>query len=196
MNLSAFLYPFYLFGLFLFIMSLTSARLSIVLELRDDIFAYRVTGSILKYITVFTVKSGVKKEGRWRKVWKGKKNKEGKYLNILKNVLEERKLRLIDVERLVLEGTYSIGDAAVNAILYGVFMALWQFFLIYLNEHFKLKHQSFRLKPDFQNDRIDLKFQIILRAAVFKIVWMIFFYVIKTHKHRGKEFNKSEYFYT
>lgn len=187
MNLSAFLYPFVLAGTFIFVMSLTSARISVVLALNDDVFEYKIKGSILKHITVFAIKSGVDKEGRqFGKKSKGKKNREDKFLNILKNALKGRKLRLIHVERLVLEGTYSIGDAAANAILFGLFMALWQFLLLYLNEHFKLEHQSFRLKPDFQNDRNNFTFHIILRAAVFKIVWLLLLHFLKEHRHKEK----------
>ncbi|NLY18579.1 MAG: DUF2953 domain-containing protein [Clostridiaceae bacterium] len=187
MNLFAFFYPFFLVGLFIAIMLLTSARISVVLNFSDNIFAYRITGSILKYITVFAIKSGGEKERQKRdKVRKGTGSKEGKYLNLLKSALLERKLKLIHVEKLELEGTYSIGDAAVNAIFFGIFMALWQLLLIILNERFRLEHQSFRLRPDFHNAGNNFKFHLVLRAAIYKILWLLLFDIIKTRKSEEK----------
>jgi len=144
---------------------------------------------------VFALKSGDKQESK-QLGKKGGKGKGEKYLNILKNALKEPELRLIVVERLVLEGTYSIGDAAVNAILFGILIILWQILIIYLSENYKLEHESFRFKPDFQSDRNNFKFHVTLRAAIYKIVWLILKHTIKTHRANGKEFNKTEYFYT
>ncbi|MDD4296659.1 MAG: hypothetical protein PHC69_06840, partial [Ruminiclostridium sp.] len=49
------------------------------------------------------------------------------------------------------------------------------------NEHFKLDHQSFKLKPDFHNDRNDVNLHVVLRTAVYKIIWLICAFVISTH---------------
>jgi hypothetical protein len=197
MNFSAYLYLLYLLLIIVVLLSLSSVRLSIVLNIKDNILAYEITGSLFKYIKIFEVKSGVEKKGAriWKKYRDEKRYKGDKNTRILKKALKERKTRMIHVEKLLLEGTYSIGDAAANAILFGIFMALWQILLIYLNEHFKLDHQNFKLKPDFHNDRNDVNFHVVLRTTVYKIIWLLCIFIISTHMKNKKEFN-TEYFYT
>ena len=198
MNLSIFLYLFYLLLIIIFLFSISSVRLLITLNIKDNILAYEISCSLLSYIKIFEIKSGVKKKrtGLWKKYRNEKKSEGGKLGRILKKALKERKTRMIHVEKLLLEGTYSIGDAAANAILFGVFMALWQILLIYLNEHFKLDHQNFKLKPDFHNDRNDVNFHVVLRTTVYKIIWLLCIFFISTHMKNKKEFNNTEYFYT
>lgn len=174
MNLSAFLYPLILSGFLIVLVLLASARISINLNVKDGALVYRITGSILWYIKIFEIKSGIEKKTKKR--FGGFKEERGttggNFFEIIKKVLKRRKLRIIHIDRLIIEGTYSIGDAAANAILFGLFITLWQFLLIFLNEKFKLEYHSFKLIPDFQKDKNDIIFHAILRATVFNLIWL------------------------
>ena len=67
MNLSIFLYLFYLLLIIIFLFSISSVRLLITLNIKDNILAYEISCSLLSYIKIFEIKSGVKKKRGMKK---------------------------------------------------------------------------------------------------------------------------------
>ncbi len=181
MYFNAFLYPIFVLAFFVIIMFLSNLRVSFLLNVKSCTITYKMTGRILKYIKIFEVKSGdeKKKRNNWKKSRNETKPGNRIYYKILQKAFKGRKMRMIHIERLILEGTYSIGDAAVNAIFLGFFMALWQLLLLFLNERFILEQQKFEFTPDFHNDQNDFFLQIILRVTLLKFIWLILIFYIK-----------------
>lgn len=171
MILPVFLILIALIALFL----LNSFRINIELVARDASVNYTIRGSVLKVIKVFEVKSGdEEKKGKPRKTKGNKKGSFGKrvLVAIRKAILEHRG-KIIHIERLSVDGTFSIEDAAVNAVLYGIFLTLWQFLLLFLAANFRLEHQSYNFMPDFRNDRNEFIFNAILRVVILNMVLLV-----------------------
>lgn len=153
-----------------------SLRISVEVVAENSGIRYTVKGSILKYIKIAEVKSGVKKKDK-----PGEKDKKReKILGLVKTAFKKNNGKIFHIEKLSLTGTFSVEDAAANAVLHGFFIILWQFFLIFLSANFKLEHQYYRFYPDFQNDRNEFIFQIILRVVIFRALLLIIRYWINS----------------
>lgn len=106
-------------------------------------------------------------------------------MKIIGRAVKNKKGKIFHIEKLSLKGTFSIEDAAANAILHGVFMILWQFLLIFLASNFRLEHQHYNLLPDFEHDRNKMIFQAILRVVILN---MVLFSIHSFFESKNKKF--------
>lgn len=174
------------FAAVLLIALFMSIRISIELVAKNSGITYTVKGSIFKYINVVEVKSGIKKRKRENEKTDRKREK---VLGLIKAAVIRDKGKIFHIEKLSLTGTFSIEDAAANAILYGAFIVLWQFILLILSANFKLEHQNYSFYPDYQNGKNELIFQAILRVVIFKVLLLLINYFIELKKQKK---NKAE----
>lgn len=172
----------------LLLLLLLSLRISVEFIAKDTGISYSVRGSVFKFLKLFELKSGVTANKK-RSYEEGKETIREKILSMVDNAIKEHRGKIFHIEKLSLKGTFSIEDAAANAILYGLFMILWQFLLIFLSTHFKLEHQNYNFLPDFQHDRNELTFHAILRVVLFNLVVFIIHNLID---ERRKKYSKSE----
>lgn len=168
-----------------------SIRISIEFIARETGITYTIKGSVFRYLKVLEVKSGTEKRGkkRWKTGYKEKRLVREKLLGLLQTAVKKRKGRMFHIEELSLNGTFSLEDAAANAVIYGLLLILWQFLLIFLAANFKLERQNYNFMPDFQNDKNEMMFHIIFRVILLKIILLIIHWSVDT---KGKKFNKSE----
>ncbi|NLM09520.1 MAG: DUF2953 domain-containing protein [Clostridiaceae bacterium] len=158
----------------LLLMLFMSLRISIELTAKSSGITYTVKGSIFKYIKIVEVKSGTKKQKRQEK---DSEKKRERILDLIRIAINGK---IFHIEKLSLSGTFSINDAAANAVLYGTFLTLWQFIIILLSANFKLEHQNYSFYPDFQNDKNELIFQLILRVVILKALSLIINYYLES----------------
>ncbi|HEY8422697.1 MAG TPA: DUF2953 domain-containing protein [Thermoclostridium sp.] len=169
--------PVILFFIAVFVSVLfMSLRISIEVIAENSGVTYSVKGIILKYIKIAEVKSGTEKP---KKPQKAEKERE-KILGIIKTAMKKNNGKIFHIEKLSLTGTFSVDDAAANAILYGFFIILWQFIIIFLSAHFTFEHQNYGLYPDFQNDKNELIFQVILRVVILKALLLVLTYYFES----------------
>ncbi len=169
----------------LFIILLLSFRIFVELIAKNSGITYTIKATIFKYIKVVEVKSGQKSKQKKpkrgaevsKKKWEtsAKENKaiHERVINIISVVLKENRGKVFHIEELSLSGLFSIEDAAVDAILYGIFLALWQFLIIFLSANFRVEHQSYKFYPDFQNNKNELIFHGILRVVLIKVLLLV-----------------------
>jgi len=167
--------------LFLLFMSL---RISIEVMVKNSNITYAIKGIIFKYVKIVEIKSGTKKPKKSDRVDK----KREKLLGIVETAMKKNRGKIVHIEKLSLSGTFSFDDAAVNAILHGLFIILWQFFIVFLSANFTFEHQNYNFYPDFQNDKNELIFQVILRIVIIKALALIITYYFES---RIKNKNKS-----
>lgn len=165
---------FLLFFLLLLVLLFISFRISIELIANETGITYTIKGNILKVIKVFEVKNG--REGK-KKRWTTDRQEKGalrkKFLGIIKTAIDDRRGKIFHIEKLSLTGSFSLNDAAANAILYGFFLTLWQFLLIFLAANFRLEHQNYNFLPDFQHDRNEMIFHAIFRVVIVNMVLLL-----------------------
>ncbi len=190
MNLPVFL----IIPLIITILLLFSLRISLELLAKEEDITYTVKGSIFKHLKVFEIKKGTEDEGkkRWKTDWKENKFIKTKVLSIYDSALKKHAGKVLHIEKLELHGTFSVEDAAVDAILYGVFLALWQFLLIFLSANFSLEHQCFNFLPDFNKNRNKLIFHAIFRIVIINILWLIIWIKIEDKRNRKKNSDSTE----
>jgi len=168
-----------------------SIRISIEFIARETGITYTIKGSVFRYVKVLEVKSGTEK--RWKKRRKaGSKERRlvrDRLPGLIQTALKRRKGRMFHIEELSLNGTFSIKDAAANAVIYGVLLILWQFLLIFLAANFKLERHNYNFMPDFKNNKNEMMLHIIFRFIPLKIILLIIHWIADTN---GKKFNKSE----
>lgn len=168
----------------------SSFRISIEFIVRESSATYTIKGTVFKYVKVMEVNNtSRKRKHKRRETHKRKKGFGEKLPNLIQTALKNRKGKMLHIEELSLRGTFSIEDAAANAVIYGILLIIWQFLLIYLAANFKLEHQYYNFIPDFQNDRNEMMLHVIFRVVVLKAIWLIITWFIET---RRKNFNKSE----
>jgi hypothetical protein len=165
---------------------LISFRINIELIARDSGITYTVKGSILKVIKVFEIKSGSEEKGK--KNWQTDEKEQGfirkRLLGIIKEAITEQRGKIFHIEKLSVDGTFSIEDAAANAILHGLFLTLWQFLLIFLAANFTLEHQNYNFLPDFRNDRNEFIFHVIFRVLIIHMVLLVLHTLIEARKKK------------
>lgn len=187
MVLPVFLTPVFL----LLLLLLISFRINIEFIAKDSGMTYTIKGNILKVVKVFEIKSG--REEKRKKHWRVNNKEKGfirkRLIGIIKTAIDDQRGKIFHIEKLSVNGTFSIEDAAANAILYGLFLILWQFLLIFLSANFKLEHENFNFLPDFRNDRNELIFHVIFRVVIFNIVMLVLHNLIEARK---KKTRKSE----
>ncbi len=175
-----------IFVVFLLLLLLLSFRINIELIARDSGIAYTIKGNILKVIKVFEVKSGSEEAGK--KVWETDEKEQGfirkRLFGIIKEALTEQKGKIFHIEKLSVDGTFSIEDAAANAILHGLFLTLWQFLLIFLAANFTLEHQTYNFLPDFRNDRNEFIFHVIFRVVIINMLLLVLHTLIEARKKK------------
>lgn len=169
-----------------FLLLLLSFRINIELIARDSGITFTVKGSILKVIKVFEVKSGSEKMGK--KVWQTGDKERGiirrRVFGIIREALTERKGKIFHIEKLTVDGTFSIEDAAADAILHGLFLTLWQFLLIFLAANFTLEHQNYNFLPDFRNGRNEFIFHIIFRVVIINMLLLVLHTFMEARKKK------------
>lgn len=170
-------------GVLVFIL-LMSLRISVEVIARSSGITYTVKGSILKYIKIAEVKSGSRKKKKGKK---DTEKKREKLLGIIKTAVKKNNGKIFHVEKLSLTGSFSLEDAAADAILYGTFLILWQFIIIFLSANFKFEHQNYSFYPDFQNNKNELIFQLILRVVILRVLLLLINYYFES-----KISNKTE----
>ncbi|NLN64832.1 MAG: hypothetical protein GX144_05395 [Clostridiaceae bacterium] len=165
---------------------LISFRINIVFIAKDTGITYTIKGDLLKVIKVFEIKSG--RDEREKKNWQINQKEKGvlraRFLGLINQAIQEQRGKIFHIEKLSIDGTFSIEDAAANAVLYGLFLILWQFVLIFLAKNFKLEHQYYNFLPDFQNDKNELIFQAIFRVVIFKMLLLVAHNLIATVKKK------------
>jgi len=173
MYLPVFLIPFLLILLLL----LTNFRIWVEFIARDSTVTYTIKGTILKYVPIFEVKSGTEKKGRkkWRLGSKEKKTIRTNFINLIVGAVRKNKGKMLHIEKLELTGSFSVEDAAANAILYGIFLVLWNYFIIALSAWFNLEHGNFNVVPDFQNNRNRFMFHAVFRVMLLNVLILILF---------------------
>ncbi|AGC67578.1 hypothetical protein Cst_c05560 [Thermoclostridium stercorarium subsp. stercorarium DSM 8532] len=147
-----------------------SLRISIEFTAGSEGISYTVKGIVFKYIKILEIKSNSEKK---RKKTKGGEKKRGRILGIIRTAMRKKNGKAVHIEKFSLTGTFSVDDAAANAILYGGFIILWQFAVLFLSEHFTFEHQNYAFYPDFQNDKTEFIFQIIFRVVIFKALLLL-----------------------
>ncbi|MBP7176342.1 MAG: hypothetical protein KBA53_09045 [Thermoclostridium sp.] len=175
--------------LFLFI----RFRIYIEFTAKESGINYTIRGKILKVIKVFEVNGDSDEKGekskRSKKASKSnKKKKDSKdvsFPRIIRKVIEKRNGKLIHIEKLSVDGTFSIEDAAANALLHGLFLTLWQFLVIFLAANFSLEHQSYNFLPDFQKDRNEIFFCTILRVESVHMVLLVLHILMEARKKKA-----------
>ena len=182
MLLLVFLVPYILILLLLFI----SFRINIELIASETGITYTVKGSLLKVIKLFEVKSG--EEAKGGKSWQTDEKEQAflrkRVFGILWEAMVEHKGKVLHIEKLSVNGTFSIEDAAANALLYGLFMALWQFLLIFLAANFTLENQCYHFMPDFRHDRNELIFHAIFRILILHVLMLVIHNLIEARKKK------------
>ena len=167
---------------------LISSRINIVFIAKDTGITYTIKGDLLKVIKVFEIKSG--RDEREKKNWQINQKEKGvlraRFLGLINQAIQEQRGKIFHIEKLSIDGTFSIEDAAANAVLYGLFLILWQFVLIFLAKNFKLEHQYYNFLPDFQNDKNELIFQAIFRVVIFKMLLLVAHNLIATVKKKPR----------
>ena len=171
---------FLLLLLFLFI----RFRIYIEFTAKESEITYTIKGKILKVIKVFEVNSGEKDKKQAKINEKKEYSKDNNVLKIFRKVIAEQRGKLIHIEKLSVDGTFSIEDAAANALLYGLFLTLWQFLLIFLAANFSLEHQSYNFLPDFQKDRNEMVFCSILRVEAVHMVLLVLHILMEARKKK------------
>jgi hypothetical protein len=156
---------------------LANFRIWVELIAKDSSFTYTIKGTILKYIPIFEIKSGTEKKGRkkWRLGSKEKKTVRTDFLNLIGGAIRKNKGKILHIEKLELTGSFSVEDAAANAIIYGIILVLWNYFIIALSAWFSLEHGSFSLVPDFQNNTNKLMFHAVFRVMLLNVLILILF---------------------
>jgi len=171
---------------FLLLLLLLSFRINIELIAKDSGITYTISGSILKVVKIYEVKSGSENMGK--KVWKtGAKEQNTirkRLLGVIKEAITEQKGKIFHIEKLSVNGTFSTEDAAANAILHGLFLTLWQFLLIFLAANFTLEHQNYNFLPDFRNDRNEFIFHVIFRVVIIKMLLLVLHTLIESRKKK------------
>jgi len=177
--------PVFLISFFLLILLLLLANFRIFVEFiaKDAGIAYTVKGTILKYIPVFEIKRGTEEKGRkqWMLGLKEKRTLHRNFLNLIVGAVRKNKGKKLHIEKLELTGSFSIEDAAANAIIYGIILSLWNCFIILLSAWFSLEHGNFSLVPDFQNNRNKLMFHAVFRIMLLNVLVLILLYAGKRH---------------
>lgn len=178
--------PVFLMLAILIFVLMNSFRIQIELSAREEIISYTIRGSILKVITLFKITDNDEKKSRKPQKSDGKeKGSFGKRVfEIIREAILDHRGKIIHIERLSVDGTFSIEDAAANAILYGIFLSLWQFLLIFLAANFRLEHQSYNFLPDFRNDRNEFIFQLIFRVVILNMVLLVIHTMIVNRKKK------------
>ena len=185
------------FVLFLLILLLLLTNFRIQIELIAVVvgFAFTIFGTVLKYIPVFEVKGGAEEKGK--KQWKlGSKEKETvrkRFINLIVGAVRKNKGKILHIEKLELTGSFSTEDAAANAIIYGIILALWNFLVIVLSAWFNLEHGNFNLVPDFQNNRNELIFHAVIRVMLLKILILILYDTGKQYVFNAKTNSASTF---
>jgi len=154
-----------------------SLRISVEVTAGDSGINYTIRGSILRYIKILEIKSGTEKK---RKPKKKSEKKRDRILGIVKAAFKKKNGKMIHVEKLSLTGTFSTEDAAADAILHGLFIILWQFIIIFLSANFTFEHQNYNFLPDFQNNRNELVFQLILRIVILNALIVLIRYYLSS----------------
>ncbi len=181
------LLPIFFIILILGFFLLGSLRISVWLVAKDTGITYNIQLNILKFIKVFEVKSGTRKRKKRRKSeTKEKKRAHSTVYGIFSHALHNHKGKVLHIEKLDLQGTFSTKDAAANAILFGILMILWQWLLIFLTAHFSLEHQNFHILPDFQNHRNEMVLHFIFRIVFMKILFLILSSLMKRQRPQKK----------
>jgi hypothetical protein len=171
---------------FIVLLLLISFRINIELIATDSGITYTIKGSILKVVKVFEVKSGSEEMGK--KTWQTSEKEQGfirkRLFGVIREAITEQKGKVFHIEKLSVDGTFSIEDAAANAILHGLFLTLWQFLLIFLAANFTLEHQYYNFLPDFRNDRNEFIFHVIFRVVIFNMVMLVLHTMIEARKKK------------
>lgn len=170
------------FVAFLLLLRFLSLRISVELIAKDSGITYTIKGSIFKFIKVMEIKSGTEKKKEWKIDAGEDLFIREKVLGLLGSALKKNKGKIFHIEKLSVKGSFSIKDAAADAILYGTFIMLWQFLLIFLSANFSLEHQNYSFYPDFQNNKNELIFHLIFRVVILKVVLLSVNYLIKTRR--------------
>lgn len=165
---------------------LISFRINIELIAKDSGITYTIKGSLLKVVKVFEIKSGSEEMGR--KVWQTDEKEQSfirkRLFGIIKEAITEQRGKIFHIEKLSVDGTFSIEDAAANAILHGLFLTLWQFLLIFLAANFTLEHQNYNFLPDFRNDRNEFIFHVIFRVVIIQMVLLVLHTLMEARKKK------------
>ncbi len=177
--------PVFLILAALIFILMNSFRIHIELTARDERISYTIRGSILKVITLFRVTDGDEEKRRKPESDGKEKGSFGKRVfGIIREAILDHRGKIIHIEKLSVDGTFSIEDAAANAILYGIFLSLWQFLLIFLAANFRLEHQSYNFLPDFRNDRNEFIFHLIFRVVILNMVLLVIHTMIVNRKKK------------
>jgi hypothetical protein len=187
----------FIFLSFLFLILLLSFRISLEVIAKKSGIAYTVKATLFKYVKVVEVKSGQKKTKKSEKSTEGRKkkwktsDKESKaiherVIDIIYAILKKNRGKIFHIEELSISGSFSLEDAALDAILYGTLIILWQFLIIYLSANFSLEHQSFKFYPDFKNNTNELVFHGILRVVIIQAIFVLIKYSIDKKKIKRK----------
>jgi len=159
------------------LMLFMSLRISVELTAEESGISYTIRGNIFRYIKKMEIRSG---SGRKRVNKKKGEKRHDKLLGIIKTAIRKNNGKVIHVEKLSLTGTFSIEDAAANAILYGIFLILWQYIILFLSANFTFEHHNYNLRPDFQNNKNSLFFQIVMRIVVLKALLLLIKHYLET----------------
>lgn len=188
--------PVFLIALLLILMLLlVNFRVFVELAANDSGIAYTIKGTVLKYIPVFEIKSGTEKKGRkqWKLGSKEKRTIRTRFFNLIIGAIRKNKGKALHIEKLEVMGTFSAEDAAVNAIIYGIIIALWNCFIIMLSAWFSLEHGNFNLIPDFHNNRNEFMFHAVIRIMLLKILIIILSGTLKHHNFGTKTHSALTY---
>jgi hypothetical protein len=168
---------FLIIFLLVLLLLLANFRIHVELIAKDADITYTIKGTILKYIPIFEIKSGTEKKGRkkWRLGLKEKKTVRTNFLNLIAGAIRKNRGKMLHIEKLELTGSFSVEDAAVNAIIYGIILVLWNYFIITLSAWFSLEHGNFSLIPDFQNNANRLMFHAVFRVMLLNVFILLLF---------------------
>jgi energy-coupling factor transporter transmembrane protein EcfT len=174
---------------FVLLLLLLSFRIHIELIATDSGITYTISGNIMKVVKIYEVKSGSgDKDKKMRKA--GGKDKDTirkRLLGVIKEAITEQRGKIFHIEKLSVDGTFSIEDAAANALLYGLFLTLWQFLLIFLSANFTLEHQKYNFMPDFRNDRNEFIFHAIFRVVIIRMLLLVIHSLIESRKKKTEQ---------
>ena len=118
----------FIFLSFLFLILLLSFRISLEVIAKKSGITYTVKATLFKYVKVVEVKSGQKKTKKSEKSTEGRKkkwktsDKESKaiherVIDIIYAILKKNRGKIFHIEELSISGSFSLEDAALDAIL-------------------------------------------------------------------------------